>query len=437
MEIPSFFICPISLQIMKDPVTVITGITYDRKSIEKWFFSYHHYTCPVTKLPLKDQSLIPNSTLFRLIRSWCIANRPSEEVLTPKPPVDASAICELLNEAKIPQLALKSLDTIFSLIGASERNRRCFEENAGTARTMASLINNELNDPRAGVEGVDVDGVVGVESSGKELELAMGILQLLHVPPEELKRMGEERSGRLIETLSWLLQRGSYRAKVRAAMLLKSILQEVDTCYLTTIRAELFDGAAEILKDQNSSQATTMAVLQILVEVCGRGRGRNCNKAVEAGVVAVLVELLAEKKEKRGCEMMLAALEAVCGHAEGRAALVSHPLGIASVARKILRVSQVANEKAVKVLWLLAGRFSASDDGILQEMIEVGAVTKLVMVMQGAESTRNTGKKAREILRLNWGTWRRSPCAPTHLLSSSSSPSHHSCLSLWDSGLRP
>ncbi|XWS52788.1 hypothetical protein CRYUN_Cryun11dG0102400 [Craigia yunnanensis] len=32
IEIPQYFVCPISLQIMKDPVTVVTGITYDKEN---------------------------------------------------------------------------------------------------------------------------------------------------------------------------------------------------------------------------------------------------------------------------------------------------------------------------------------------------------------------------------------------------------------------
>ncbi|GAY32906.1 hypothetical protein CUMW_004710 [Citrus unshiu] len=70
IEIPEYFICPISLQIMKDPVTAITGITYDRESIEHWLFQGNNNAeCPVTKQPLpKDSDLTPNHTLRRLVR---------------------------------------------------------------------------------------------------------------------------------------------------------------------------------------------------------------------------------------------------------------------------------------------------------------------------------------------------------------------------------
>ncbi|GMJ03356.1 plant U-box 23 [Hibiscus trionum] len=75
IEVPTYFICPISLQIMKDPVTAATGITYDRESIEHWLLTCKNTTCPVTQQPLPpDSDLTPNHTLRRLIQAWCIDN---------------------------------------------------------------------------------------------------------------------------------------------------------------------------------------------------------------------------------------------------------------------------------------------------------------------------------------------------------------------------
>ncbi|PKU81238.1 U-box domain-containing protein 21 [Dendrobium catenatum] len=60
LSIPSHFICPISLDLMQDPVTLPSGITYDRRTIELWLSSGHR-TCPVTLLSAEfdDQLLIP------------------------------------------------------------------------------------------------------------------------------------------------------------------------------------------------------------------------------------------------------------------------------------------------------------------------------------------------------------------------------------------
>ncbi|KAJ0693143.1 putative U box domain, Zinc finger, RING/FYVE/PHD-type [Helianthus annuus] len=46
-DVPSVFICPISLEPMEDPVTLCTGQTYERSNILKWF-SLGCFTCPTT-----------------------------------------------------------------------------------------------------------------------------------------------------------------------------------------------------------------------------------------------------------------------------------------------------------------------------------------------------------------------------------------------------
>ncbi|CAK9139607.1 unnamed protein product [Ilex paraguariensis] len=46
-EVPSVFICPISLEPMQDLVTLCSGQTYERSNILKWL-SLGHYTCPTT-----------------------------------------------------------------------------------------------------------------------------------------------------------------------------------------------------------------------------------------------------------------------------------------------------------------------------------------------------------------------------------------------------
>ncbi|KAL4559997.1 hypothetical protein LXL04_032145 [Taraxacum kok-saghyz] len=60
-EVPSVFICPISLEPMEDPVTLCTGQTYERSNILRWF-SMGHFTCPTTMQELWDDSVTPNKT---------------------------------------------------------------------------------------------------------------------------------------------------------------------------------------------------------------------------------------------------------------------------------------------------------------------------------------------------------------------------------------
>lgn len=67
---PEEFRCPISLQLMFDPVVISSGQTYERVWIEKWF-SDGHDTCPKTQQKLSHLSVTPNYCIKALITSWC------------------------------------------------------------------------------------------------------------------------------------------------------------------------------------------------------------------------------------------------------------------------------------------------------------------------------------------------------------------------------
>jgi len=59
--------CPITLQVMRDPVIAADGHTYERDAIRRWFTD--HSTSPVTGAQLRNFELIPNIALRSLISS--------------------------------------------------------------------------------------------------------------------------------------------------------------------------------------------------------------------------------------------------------------------------------------------------------------------------------------------------------------------------------
>ncbi|KAK1285539.1 E3 ubiquitin-protein ligase PUB23 [Acorus calamus] len=395
-EVPPFFICPISLHIMKDPVTVSTGVTYDRESIHRWISLYGHSTCPVTQQPLIDQTLTPNSTLLRLIQSWRAKNPSTSPLATQTPAFNVSAVIEELKEeanTRPPVVRFKSLPKIKALIG--EDNAIRYElERAGAVSMVSSLVlQTQLN-----------------HDSRETIEDAINLLCMLKPSTEALKKVAEQNDGELIKALSAITsQHWNYRVKIEVTHLLKLVFKAVDEVHKSDLPSDLFDGLAEILKDQNSNRATTMAALSILLEVLPCGR-KNRVRVVEAGTVAVLVELLAEgeNNDRKRCEAMLVVLDCLCSRAEGRLALVSHPAGIAAVAGKLLKVSNAANDRATKVL-LMVCRFC----GVVEEMMVVGAVTRLCMLVQ-VGSNGKAKERAKEMLGLHVKTWSKSPCFPLH-----------------------
>ncbi|XP_010271953.1 PREDICTED: U-box domain-containing protein 19-like [Nelumbo nucifera] len=71
---PEDFRCPISLEIMSNPVTLSTGHTYDRSSIQKWLKA-GNLTCPKTGEKLTNTELVPNLALKKLIQQFCSDSR--------------------------------------------------------------------------------------------------------------------------------------------------------------------------------------------------------------------------------------------------------------------------------------------------------------------------------------------------------------------------
>lgn len=69
--IPKEFCCPITLDLMSDPVIVSTGQTYDRSSITQWLDEGHR-TCPNSGLMITDtDTFVSNQALLNLIHNWC------------------------------------------------------------------------------------------------------------------------------------------------------------------------------------------------------------------------------------------------------------------------------------------------------------------------------------------------------------------------------
>lgn len=65
---PPTFCCPISMEVMADPVMVATGHTYDRRCIQKWLSSGRR-TCPLNGQRLRHLELTPNIALRGIIQA--------------------------------------------------------------------------------------------------------------------------------------------------------------------------------------------------------------------------------------------------------------------------------------------------------------------------------------------------------------------------------
>lgn len=71
--VPSYFRCPLSLELMQDPVIVASGQTYERSFIQKWIDNGLR-TCPKTRQVLGHTNFTPNFTVKAMIANWCEDN---------------------------------------------------------------------------------------------------------------------------------------------------------------------------------------------------------------------------------------------------------------------------------------------------------------------------------------------------------------------------
>ncbi|KAF7829484.1 U-box domain-containing protein 15 [Senna tora] len=138
LVIPHEFLCPITLEIMTDPVIIASGQTYERESIEKWFESNRN-TCPKSRQPLPHLSVAPNYALKNLILVWCEKNNyklPQKETSTNEescltdPKVEIPSLVENLSSVHL-EVQRKAVKKIRMISKENSENRVLVAEHRG------------------------------------------------------------------------------------------------------------------------------------------------------------------------------------------------------------------------------------------------------------------------------------------------------------------
>ncbi|KAM3190394.1 hypothetical protein ACQJBY_068508 [Aegilops geniculata] len=145
LMIPDDFLCPITLEIMTDPVIVASGQTYERRSIQKWLDSGDR-TCPKTRQPLAHLSLAPNYALKNLILQWCDKHKVELQRKEPEPVAeqdgqpreDIPSLVEALSSIH-PEVQRKAAKKIRMLSKESPENRALIVGNGGIPALIGLL----------------------------------------------------------------------------------------------------------------------------------------------------------------------------------------------------------------------------------------------------------------------------------------------------------
>ncbi|KAF5204560.1 U-box domain-containing protein [Thalictrum thalictroides] len=126
---PKDFVCPITRQLLNDPVTLETGQTYERKAIQEWL-KRGNTTCPNTRQPLSANALPKtNYVLKRLITSWKeqypdIAQEFSYSSETPKASISSTSSREPQVDSSPSMIYTRSIPrTVDHCINKQKSNR--------------------------------------------------------------------------------------------------------------------------------------------------------------------------------------------------------------------------------------------------------------------------------------------------------------------------
>ncbi|XP_002510699.2 U-box domain-containing protein 44 [Ricinus communis] len=333
------FVCPLTKQVMRDPVTLENGQTFEREAIERWFRecreSGRKLVCPLTQKELKTAELNPSIALRNTIEEWTARNeavqldmaRRSLNLTSPENEVLQSLkyvqyICQKSRSNKHVVRNAELIPMIVDVLKSSSRRVRCkaletlqtvVEEDADNkailaegdiVRTVVKFLSHEQSKEREEAVSLlhelsksealcekigSINGailiLVGMTSSKSEniitVEMAEKTLENLEKCENNVRQMAE--NGRLQPLLNQLLEGPPETKLVMASYLGELVLNnDVKVHVARTIGSSLID----IMRSGNtkSREAALKALNQI------SSYEPSAKVLIEAGILPPLVE---------------------------------------------------------------------------------------------------------------------------------------------------
>ncbi|EYU41189.1 hypothetical protein ABFS82_03G004700 [Erythranthe guttata] len=333
------FICPLTKQVMRNPVTLENGQTFEREAIEKWFRecreSGKRPVCPLTLRELKSTELNPSIALRNTIEEWNARNeaaqidmaRKSLSLASPENDVTQALgfvqhLCQknpsdkhvIRNAGLIPMIVdvlksssrrvrRKALETLRSVVEDDSDNKEIMAE-GDTVRTVVKFLSHEQSEEREEAVSLlyelskseklcekigSVNGavliLVGMASSNSEdvltVEKADFTLDNLAQCENNVRQMAE--CGRLQPLLTLLLE-GSPETKLSMASFLGELVpnNEVKLFVARTVGFSLIN----LMKSSaiESREASLKALNQISSDEA------SSKVLIEAGILPPLVK---------------------------------------------------------------------------------------------------------------------------------------------------
>ncbi|CAK7354868.1 unnamed protein product [Dovyalis caffra] len=389
MTVPHLFMCPISLDLIKDPVTLCTGQTYDRSSIEKWLAA-GNLTCPVTMQKLQDPSMVPNHTLRHLIDQWLQMGTQLDPVYLSK--IDSLGSLKKNLESDEAPLEYKclTLQKIQALAEESQSGNSCLLQ-LGFLPLLLELLFGKA-EPKLSEECV------------KFAELALScVLRLLSIGEYEYLNMLKEESK--LESFQVFLDQGTSKIKRSLCQIIEGISSSSETrglCAKLGKNRKLLKG---LVLSVHQTYGESEAGIKAISALCCLESNRE--NLVQENVINGLLAYIsvAERHERNLAPKAMATIELLLGLESAKEALINNPNGIKALIKMVFRVSDhEGSESAVRSLMIIC----MDSLQAREEAIGAGILTQLLLLLQSQCSGR-TKTNARTLLKLLRSKWDEEP----------------------------
>ncbi|KAI5003444.1 hypothetical protein ZWY2020_030604 [Hordeum vulgare] len=365
--------CPISLDLMRDPVVAASGQTYDRESIDRWFSSGKS-TCPKTGQVLANLELVPNKSLKNLISKWCRENGVAMEVCEASKSEQAQAVAANKAALEVARMTasylVKKLSVSFSpdaanrvvheirLLSKSGSDNRAFVGEAGAVPMLVPLLYSE--------------------DAGLQLNAVTALLNLSILEANKKRIMHADGA---VEAVTHIMSSGTtWRAKENAAAAVLSLAA------VHTYRRRLGRNPSVVEKlvhlVRTGPTSTKKDALAALLSLAGERE--NVGKLVEAGVVEAALATISDDETA-------AAVLAALAKRGGAEAIVKIDGAVARLVAEMRRGTEWARESATAALVLLCRRLGSR---AVTQVMGVPGVEWAIWELMGTGTDRARRKAA-------------------------------------------
>ncbi|EPS68251.1 hypothetical protein M569_06518, partial [Genlisea aurea] len=371
--VPNEFLCPITLEIMTDPVIIATGQTYEREGIQHWLDSDHR-TCPKTGQILSHLSLAPNFALKNLIQQWCEKNNyqiprkktaPAAEVTVAASANggEISAAVQSLSSSKLDEQR-EAVKKIRKLSKESAENRTLIAAAGGILHLVRLLA---YPDSRIQEHAVTAILNLSIDETNKKL-------------------ISEEDP---IPAIIEILERGSVGAKENSAAALFSLSMLDDN----KVKIGNLDGIPPLIELLRTGTIRGKKdAMTALFNLCINST--NKSRAIEAGITAPLLALLEDKKKLEMANEALSLLLILASCSEGTRALGQ--LQFIETLVHLIGGGSPKNQECAAAVLLVLG---SNNRNLILAALQYGVYEHLVEVSNNG--TERGQRKANSLIKLS------------------------------------